>query len=69
VIIELNEEHVVQIVTDNGLNYKKTCRLVSEKYQIVWQPCLAHTINLILKSIREFPDHKAMIECARRICH
>jgi hypothetical protein len=69
VIIELNEEHVVQIVTDNGLNYKKTCKLVSEKYQIVWQPCLAHTINLILKSIRAFPDHKAMIEGAHMIYH
>jgi hypothetical protein len=58
----------VQIVTDNGSNYKKACRLVSQNYQIVWQPCLAHTINLMLKSIKEFTDHKAMIEAARRIC-
>jgi hypothetical protein len=58
----------VQIITDNGSNYKKACRLVSQKYQIVWQLCLAHTINLMLKSIREFLDHKAMIEAARRIC-
>jgi hypothetical protein len=35
----------------------------------VWQPCLAHTINLMLKSIGEFLDHKTMIETARRICH
>jgi hypothetical protein len=68
VIIELREDHIVQFVTDNGSNYKKTCRLVSQKYQIVWQPCLAHTINLMLKSIGEFPDHRAMIEGARRIC-
>jgi hypothetical protein len=44
----------VQIVTDNGSNYKNACKLVSQKYQIVWQQCLAHTINLMLKSIREF---------------
>jgi hypothetical protein len=69
VIIELGEGHIVQFMTNNGSNYRKTCRLVSQKYQIVWQLCLAHTINLILKSIREFSDHKAMIECARRICH
>jgi hypothetical protein len=56
----------VQIMADNGSNYKKACRLVSRKYQIVWQPCLAH--NLMLKSIGEFPDHKAMIKAARRIC-
>jgi hypothetical protein len=29
VIIELDDEHIVQIVTDNGSNYKKTCMLVS----------------------------------------
>jgi hypothetical protein len=57
----------VQIVTDNGSNYKNACKLVSQKYQIVWQQCLAHAINLMLKSIREFLYHKAMIEGARRI--
>jgi hypothetical protein len=69
VIIELGEEHIVQIVTNNGSNYKKTCMLMSQKYRIVWQPCLSHTINLMLKSIGEFSDHKAMIEGACRICH
>jgi hypothetical protein len=34
----------------------------------VWQPCLSYTINLMLKSIEEFLNHKAMIEGARRIC-
>jgi hypothetical protein len=41
---------------------------MSQKHPIVWQLCLAHTINLMLKSIREFSDQKAMIEGARRIC-
>jgi hypothetical protein len=58
----------VQIVIDNGSNYKKVCRLVSQKYQIVWQLCLTHTIKLMLKLIEEFLDHKVMIEGARRIC-
>jgi hypothetical protein len=69
VTIELDEEHIVQIVTDNRSNYKKACRLVSQKYQIVWQLCLTHTINFMLKAIGEFLEHKAMIERARRICH
>jgi hypothetical protein len=59
----------VQIITDNGSDYKRACMLVSQKYQILWQSCLTHTINLMLKSIGEFPDHKVMIETARRICH
>jgi hypothetical protein len=58
----------MQIITNNGSNYKNVCKLVSQKYQIVWQPCLAHTINLMLKSIGEFLDHKAMIKAAHRIC-
>jgi hypothetical protein len=56
----------VQILIDNGSNDKKACKLVSQKYRIVWQPCLAHTINLMLKSIEEFSD-QAMIQAARRI--
>jgi hypothetical protein len=68
IILELGEEYIVQIITDNRSNYKNACRLVSQKYRIVWQLCIAHTINLMLKSIGEFPDHKAMIEAARRIC-
>jgi hypothetical protein len=47
VIIELSEEYIVQIMSDNESNYKKVCKLVSRKYQIVWQSCLTHTINLI----------------------
>jgi hypothetical protein len=69
VTIDLGEEHIVQIMTDNGSNYKKSCKSMSEKYQIMWQPYLARTNNLMLKSIGEFLDHKAMIEAAHRICH
>jgi hypothetical protein len=58
----------VQIITDNGSNYKKACKMISCKFLIVWQPCVAHTINLMLKVIEEFPEHKAMIQAARKIC-
>jgi hypothetical protein len=58
----------VQIITDNGSNYKKACRILTHKYRIVWQPCLAHTINLMLKSVGDFLEHKAVIEAAQRIC-
>jgi hypothetical protein len=68
VVVELGPEHIVQIVTDNGSNYKKACKMISRKFPIMWQPCLAHTINLILKAIGEFSEHKAMIEAGRRIC-
>jgi len=52
VLNDIGPEDVIQIVTDNGSNFKKACKLLAEEYpHIVWQPCLAHTINLILKDI------------------
>ena len=48
---EIGPENVVHVVTDNGSNYKKACKeLLSEVYEhIAWTPCLAHTVNLMLK--------------------
>ena len=55
---EIGPEHVVHIVTDNGSNYKKTCKAVGEVYEhIAWTPCLAHTINLMLNDIAQRPEH------------
>jgi hypothetical protein len=41
--------------------------MITRKFLIVWQPCLAHMINLMLKAIREFLEHKAVIQAGRRI--
>jgi hypothetical protein len=57
----------VQIVTNNGSKYKKACKMISHKFSIVWQPCLAHTINLMLKAIGKFLEHKSVIQDGRRI--
>lgn len=55
VIDEIGQKVVVQIVTDNGSNYKKACKdLVKEYPQIYWQPCAAHTVNLMLKTLVNF---------------
>ena len=65
---DVGDRNIVQIVTDNGSNHKKACRyLMSEYPHIVWQPCLAHTINLMLKSIGDFKDHEAVIDSAKAI--
>lgn len=68
VVEEVGVEHVVQIVTDNGSNYKKACEKLTQKYpHITWQPCAAHTINLMLKDISRFPLVDRVVESARRI--
>ena len=49
---EIGPEHVVHIVTDNSSNYKKACKELRGVYEhIAWTPCLAHTVNLMLKDI------------------
>jgi hypothetical protein len=68
VIADVGENNVVQVITDNGSNYKKAYRLLTNEYlHIAWQPCLAHTINLMLKIIGEFPDHESVIDSAKLI--
>ena len=68
VILEVGEDNVVQIVTDNGSNFKKACLDILKVYpQITWQPCAAHTINLMLKDIGSFPEIDAVISSCKRI--
>ena len=68
VCIDVGADNIVQFITDNGSNNKKASKLLINKYpHIVWQPCVAHTINLMLKAISEFSEHKDMIQSARNI--
>uniref|UniRef100_A0ACD5ZC18 Uncharacterized protein n=1 Tax=Avena sativa TaxID=4498 RepID=A0ACD5ZC18_AVESA len=71
VVEEIGHENVVQIGTDNGSNYKKACRTLVEQPEynhIVWQPCAAHTVNLMLKDIAKFPHIDVIVKSAKQIC-
>ncbi|KAM0832157.1 hypothetical protein ACQ4PT_065067 [Festuca glaucescens] len=70
VVEEIGHENVVQIVTDNGSNYKKACRTLVEEPEynhIVWQPCAAHTVNLMLKDIAKFCEVGVIVKSAKQI--
>jgi hypothetical protein len=68
VIAEVGENNIVHIVTDNGSNYKKACRYLTNEYcHIACQPYLAHTINLMLKTIGDFSDPESVIDSAKLI--
>ncbi|XP_031255104.1 uncharacterized protein LOC116113089 [Pistacia vera] len=55
---------IVHFVSNNGSNYKAARRMLSKKYlSITWSPCVAHSINLVLKDIVEM-DH--IVYLARR---
>ena len=69
VVVEVGIQNVVQIVTDNGANYKKACKLLIAEYtHITWQPCAAHTINLMLKDLGRFPLIEHVVDSAKKIC-
>ena len=66
---DVGAKNVVQIVTDNGSNYKAACKqLVAEHPHITWQPCAAHAINLMLKEISSFAEVDEVVRSAQRIC-
>jgi hypothetical protein len=68
VVAEVEKNNIIHIVTDNGSNYKKAYRYLTNEYRhIAWQPCLTHTINLMLKTIGDFPDHESIIDNAKLI--
>ncbi|XP_077216017.1 uncharacterized protein LOC143850677 [Tasmannia lanceolata] len=67
VIEEVGEKNVVQIVTDNGSNYKKMGQKIMEKYHIFWTPCVAHCIDLMLKDIGKIERVKNIVAEARSV--
>ncbi|KAE8767112.1 hypothetical protein D1007_61572 [Hordeum vulgare] len=71
VVEEIGSENVVQIVTDNGSNYKKACKTLVEQPEfshIVWQPCAPHTVNLMLKDVAKFHEVDMIVKSAKQIC-
>lgn len=60
VIDDVGKENVVQLVTDNGANFKKAGVRLSEKdgYNFFWTGCAAHCVDLILKEVSRVPEVK-----------
>lgn len=65
----VGKENVVQIVTDNGPNYKKARERLAKMpgNNFVWTGCAAHSIDLILKEFCRRPSVFKVIEQARHI--
>ncbi|GKV34247.1 hypothetical protein SLEP1_g42637 [Rubroshorea leprosula] len=65
IVEEIGEEHVVQLITDNGSNYVVAGKLLEEKRKhIFWTPCAAHCIDLILEDIGKISKVKKTIQKA-----
>ncbi|GKV34245.1 hypothetical protein SLEP1_g42635 [Rubroshorea leprosula] len=63
IVEEIGEEHVVQLITDNGNNYVVAGKLLEEKRKhVFWTPCAAHCIDLILEDIGKISKVKKTIQ-------
>ncbi|RWR71850.1 hypothetical protein CKAN_00003400 [Cinnamomum micranthum f. kanehirae] len=52
VVDSVGEENVVQIVTNNGANFKAAGRMLENKRpHLFWTPCATHCIDLIMEDI------------------
>ena len=65
----IGEENVVQVITDNAVNYKVAGQLLMGKRKgLFWTPCAAHCIDLILEDFeKKLEVHQVTIAKGRRI--
>ncbi|KAK1563622.1 hypothetical protein Q3G72_030200 [Acer saccharum] len=65
---EIGEDLVVQVVTDNATNYKKTSEMLMQKRTwLWWTPCVAHCIDLMLEKIGSLPQHQNALKKAKKV--
>ncbi|XP_039827515.1 uncharacterized protein LOC120689274 [Panicum virgatum] len=67
-IEKVGKEHVVQIITDNGTNFKAAGRILMERIpHLFWTPCAAHCLDLLLEDIGKINEFKTCINNARKV--
>ncbi|KAL0904189.1 hypothetical protein M5K25_026264 [Dendrobium thyrsiflorum] len=68
VVEEIEEQSVVQVVTDNASAYKAAGQMLMEKRKhLYWTPCAAHCIDLILEELDDLPQHKSTLSRVKKI--
>ncbi|XP_066316229.1 uncharacterized protein [Miscanthus floridulus] len=67
-IDKIRREYVVQVVTDNGSNFKAAGRILMDKIpHLFWTPCAAHCLNLLLQDIGEIKELNTVINSAKKV--
>ncbi|CAN1238049.1 hypothetical protein LINGRAPRIM_LOCUS2027 [Linum grandiflorum] len=68
VIEWVGPKNVVHVVTDNAANYVSAGKMITQKYKsIYWDPCVAHTMNLIMKDICNLPHVSSLAKRASKV--
>ena len=67
-INRIGKEYVMQIVIDNGANFKAAGRILVERMpQLFWTPCAAHRLDLMLEDIGKIKDFSSCINMAKKV--
>jgi hypothetical protein len=67
-IDKIGKEHVVQIVTDNGSNFKAAGRILMDRIpHLFWTPCAAHCLDLLLEDIGKIKEFNSCINKAKKV--
>jgi hypothetical protein len=67
-IEDIGNDNVVQLVTDNGANYKAAGKILMDRIPtLFWSPCAAHCLDVMLEEIGNLKAFKKPIARARRV--
>eukprot|EP00253_Pinus_taeda_P030591 PITA_30591 len=65
-ILEVGEQHGVQVITDNAANYVVAGRMFMNRHPtLFWTPCAAHCIDLMLEDIGKIPFVKDIVDSSK----
>ncbi|GJN11792.1 hypothetical protein PR202_ga30030 [Eleusine coracana subsp. coracana] len=68
-IEQIGKEYVVQVVTDNGANFKAAGRILMERIPtLFWTPCAAHCLDLLLEDLGKIKQFNMCINNAKKVC-
>ncbi|ERN06008.1 hypothetical protein AMTR_s05410p00004650, partial [Amborella trichopoda] len=63
IVEEVRDKHVVQFITDNARACVSTGnKLMNKRKYLVWTPCAAHSIDLMLEEIDEIKIVKETLQ-------
>jgi hypothetical protein len=67
-IDKVGKEHVVQLVTDNGANFKAAGRILMQRIpHLFWTPCAAHCLDLLLEDIGKIKEFSTCINMGQKV--
>ncbi|XP_062185719.1 uncharacterized protein LOC133889239 isoform X1 [Phragmites australis] len=67
-ISDISVDKVVQVVTDNGANYKAAGKLLMDRFPtLYWTPCAAHCLDLMLEDVGKLKAFNKPISRARHV--